>query len=390
MSILREEFNSIKIIHDGLTLSEALNKLVPHLTSEQACEALATANGISNKLLRSQVLITLAPCLPSEQINRVIDAIKTVDEQHFSLSVALSSLAPHLLPEQLDEALALAEIANAPDRSRAVTALAPYLAPDRRDEVLGHALAAAMESSAGPSAAALTTLAPFLAPEQREVALNDALVAARAISEDSIRISALASLIPLLTAQRKDEVLREAFVIGMNLVVTQPCSPSPLNDLARYLDTKQVSEALSLAKTIANDFGRSEVLVTLAPHLTPEQLTVALDAANEIGDEYGRSEAQAALVSCFTTERLGEAIEVAAAISNADLRGKALAALVDRLPAALKSTALLSLIDTVGSVKRSEALSLVRSGAGATFAVGGEEAILDLYNAIKDVSGWYP
>ena len=56
MSILREEFNSIKIIHDGLTLSEALNKLVPHLTSEQACEALATANGISNKLLRSQVL----------------------------------------------------------------------------------------------------------------------------------------------------------------------------------------------------------------------------------------------------------------------------------------------------------------------------------------------
>ena len=112
----------------------------------------------------------------------------------FSPSTVLAALAPHLAPEQRDEALrgalaAAKAISHEKLRGQALAALAAHLAPEQ----VGEALAAAKAIGDGNARGqALAALAAHLAPEQ----VGEALAAAKAIGDGNARAQALAALAP--------------------------------------------------------------------------------------------------------------------------------------------------------------------------------------------------
>jgi hypothetical protein len=261
------------------------------------------------------------------------------------------------------------------------------------------------------------------------VAFNKALASARAILDESLRLVALAKLIPHFALEERRAVLGEVLAcIKKGRPRDWACSHA-LGALASHLAPEQLDEALACAKTIC-DRDRSRTLVALAPHLTPERLDEALASAKVIGDEFTRSNTLAKLMAYIVPERrvaefaealasakaifdpkyrsraiaalaphlapeqshavFGEALACAKAIGDRNARLDVMVALIGCVPATLQVDALLALIDAVGQASRSTALSAAAAGTQATFELGGQGAVLELRRAINDVFRWYP
>jgi formylglycine-generating enzyme required for sulfatase activity len=91
-----------------------------------------------------RALVALAPHLSPEQAADALAAAKVIGDEGSRVE-ALVALAPHLSPEQARDALAAAEaIGHAGSRFQALRALAPHLSPELKDKTLAHALAAVM------------------------------------------------------------------------------------------------------------------------------------------------------------------------------------------------------------------------------------------------------
>lgn len=112
-------------------------------------------------------------------------------------------------------------------------------------------------------------------------------------------------------------------------------------------------------------------------------------AAKAIGDEEGRARTLATLALRLPPELIREAFAAAKAIGYEGWRAHTLKALLAHA-VANRYEILIDLIDTAAALPRDQALDAVSSSLTISAAVGGHEALTEIYRAIIDTARWYP
>ncbi|BBH40438.1 hypothetical protein myaer102_29960 [Microcystis viridis NIES-102] len=369
-ALLPEALEIARGIGDEYNRARALTGLAPHLP-EVLPEALEIARGIGDEDYRARALTGLAPHLP-EVLPEALEIARGIGDEDYRAS-ALTGLAPHL-PEVLPEALEIARgIGDEDYRASALTGLAPHL-----PEVLPEALEIARGiGDEDYRASALTGLAPHL-PE----VLPEALEIARGIGNEDYRARALTGLAPHLP-----EVLPEALEIARG-IGNEDYRARALTGLAPHLP-EVLPEALEIARGIGDEDYRASALTGLAPHL-PEVLPEALEIARGIGNEDYRASALTGLAPHLPESLLPEALEIARGIGNEDYRASALKALTATLtPANVDLSFWEKNLQALGTLTRSNFLETIPNLAPLILHFGGEVALREVYQGIREVSRWW-
>ena len=356
---LAQALDAAAAISDSDGCAEALTGLVPHLPASQRSDALAraldAAAAISNDSNRAQALTRLVPHLPASQrsdaLARALDAATKATRGLIPLTRALTSLIPHLGPDQIALALdAAAAISDSYRRAQVLIDLMPHLPPDQQDNTLARALhASAAISNESNRAKALAELAPYLSADQ----LARVLDLATAISDDYHRAQALTGMAPYLPPDQLTRALDAAAAISRDYHRAEA-----LTGMAPYLPPDQLTRTLDAAAAISDDSDRARALTGLIPYLPPDQqseaLAHALDAASAISDDYHRAQALTGLAPHLAAdprpEILARALDAATAISRADFRAEALTGLAPYLPPGQQSEALARALDAATAI----------------------------------------
>jgi hypothetical protein len=130
-------------------------------------------------------------------------------------------------------------------------------------------------------------------------------------------------------------------------------------------------------------------LTGLAPYLPENLLPEALATAREIGDESDRAKALTGLAP-YLPEILPEALATAREIGNESDRAKALQALTKVLTPANVNRALWeNTLHALGTLTRPSFLKTVPNLAPLILHFGGEVALREVYQGIREVSRWW-
>ena len=368
-----------KEIQSDYERADALSNLA-FILPELLPEALAAAREIQSKEYRAKALSSLASILP-ELLPEALAAVWEI-RYEFPFINALSRLAPILPPDLLPEALAAVwAIQNDTNRADALSGLAPFLPPD----LLPEALAATREiQSEYVRANALSSLAPFLPPDL----LPEALAATREIQSEYVRANALSSLAPFLPPDLLPEALAATREIQSEYVRTYA-----LSSLAPFLP-ELLPEALAAVWEIQfqDEYYLADALSSLAPILPPDLLPEALAAAREIQDDRGRALALNSLAPILPPDLLPEALAAAREIQSESDRTYALSSLADKLSQIQKTPLFDYWRDTLQILcvhTRPNLLNDINILTPVIFTLGGQQAVKDIANAIKDVSRWW-
>ncbi len=373
-SLLPEALEIARGIGDENSRAWALTGLAPHLP-EVLPEALEVARGIGNEYYRAEALIGLAPHLPESLLPEALEIARGIGSED-SRAWALIGLAPHLPESLLPEALEVARgIGSENYRAGALIGLAPHLPESLLPEALEIARGIGNEDS---RARALTGLAPHL-PE----VLPEALAVARGIGSENYRAGALIGLAPHLP----ESLLPEALAVARG-IWSKYNRAEALIGLAPHLP-EVLPEALEVARGIGNENSRAWALTWLAPHLPESLLPEALEIARGIGDEYSRAEALTRLAP-HLPEVLPEALEVARGIGNECYRANLLKALTATLtPANVDLSFWENALHALGTLTRPHFLETVPNLAPLILHFGGEVALREVYQGIREVSRWW-
>ncbi len=349
-------------------------RAVSHLPESLLPEALAIARGIRDESDRAYELTFLAPHLPVSLLPEALEIARGIGNEYYR-AWALTRLAPYL-PEVLPEALEIARgIRDESDRAYELTLLAPYL-PEVLPEALEIARGIGDEKDRGR---ALTRLAPHLPVSL----LPEALEIARGIGDEYPRAWALTELAPHLPVSLLPEALEIARGIG-----DEKDRAWALTELAPHLPVSLLPEALAIARGIGDESDRALALTGLAPHL-PEVLPEALEIARGIGYEYPRALALTGLAP-YLPEVLPEALEIARGIGDEYFRAKALKALTATLtPANVDLSFWQDVLQALGTLTRPKFLETIPNLVPLILHFGGEVALREVYQSIRDVSRWW-
>jgi hypothetical protein len=372
--VLPEALEAARGIGDEYYRAEALTELVSHLPESLLPEALAIARGIRDESDRAYELTFLAPHLPVSLLPEALEIARGIGNEYYR-AWALTRLAPYL-PEVLPEALEIARgIRDESDRAYELTLLAPYL-PEVLPEALEIARGIGDEKDRGR---ALTRLAPHLPVSL----LPEALEIARGIGDEYPRAWALTELAPHLPVSLLPEALEIARGIG-----DEKDRAWALTELAPHLPVSLLPEALAIARGIGDESDRALALTGLAPHL-PEVLPEALEIARGIGYEYPRALALTGLAP-YLPEVLPEALEIARGIGDEYFRAKALKALTATLtPANVDLSFWQDVLQALGTLTRPKFLETIPNLVPLILHFGGEVALREVYQSIRDVSRWW-
>jgi hypothetical protein len=130
-----------------------------------------------------------------------------------------------------------------------------------------------------------------------------------------------------------------------------------LTKLAPHLPESLLPEALEIARGIEDESNRTEALTGLAPYL-PEILPEALATAREIGNESNRAKALQALTKLLT-------------LANVDL------SLWEKT------------LHVLGTLTRHHFLETIPNLVPLILHFGGEVALREVHQAIREVSRWW-
>jgi hypothetical protein len=404
--ILPEAFAIARAIRDESRRAEALTGLAPHLPESLLYEALAVARAIRDESRRAEALTGLAPHLPESLLYEALAVARAIGDES-RRAEALTGLAPHLPESLLYEALAVARaIRDEYNRALALTGLAFYV-PTVLPEALAVDRAIWSESGRALRALALTGLAPHLpesllfealavarrigdakaltglAPHLPESLLPEALEVARGIENEYNRALALTGLAPHFP-----EVLPEALAVVRG-IGHEYNRAEALIGLAPHLPESLLSEALEIARGIRDEYNRARALTGLAPHLPESLLSEALEIARGIEDESRRAEALTRLAP-YLPEVLPEALEIARGIGSEYHRALALKALTATLtPANVDQFTWKKNLQALGTLTRPKFLETIPNLAPLILHFGGEVALREVHQGIRDVSRWW-
>ncbi|GCA88469.1 NB-ARC domain-containing protein [Microcystis aeruginosa] len=403
--VLPEALEAARAIGDEYYRASALTELVSHLP-EVLPEALAVARGIGDGYYRARALTGLARHLP-EVLSEALEIARGIGDES-ERGWALTELVSHLPVSLLPEALAIARgIRDESDRASALTELVSHL-----PEVLPEALEAARAiGDEDIRALALTELAPHLPvsllPEALEAArgirdeydraealtelvshlpvslLPEALEIARGIRDEYYRAWALTELVSHLP-----EVLPEALGVARG-IGDEDKRALALTDLAPHLPESLLPEALAVARGIRDEDNRARALTNLVPHL-PEVLPEALAVARGIGDGDSRALALTRLAPHLPESLLPEALAVARGIGSEYHRADVLKALTATLtPANVDLSFWQDVLQALGSLTRPKFLETIPNLVPLILHFGGEVALREVHQGIRDVSRWW-
>jgi hypothetical protein len=294
-------------------------------------EAYALAKSFSDPEKRGTALTAIALHLPSgprQQIFR--EAIKTaktvVDER--ARSTAVASLAPHLSPELLSEALIAAKfIGDEFKHAIALGALVPYHPLERKEQVQNQALGAARAVDSNfRRSIALMEIASHLSPERIILVSEEASAAVDAIVHEPLRTLARVALVPRLPIELRQHALGEALTIATTHANAQIRAVT-IAALAPHLPRAMIGKALAVAIKLQNLL-RSEVLEFLAPYVSFEVLKDP--AINDVVDDDFKS-AISRVTSASAVQLSPQEIEAVIKVEDSSLSFLALVALAQRL-----------------------------------------------------------
>lgn len=286
--VLAESLAAVRTIENEWCRAKALETLAPQLTGSLLTKALAVVYMVKNESLRAGILEALAPQLTGSRLVKILTMARSIVDEKYRARV-LIELFPRLTEDLLIEGLAATrEIENEKYRTEVLVVLAPQLTVSLLPEVL--VLARAIKNEWYRAKVFIA-----LAPQLKGPLLTKALAMTRAIKDEKHRVWALAALAPQLKGNTRKTVLIESLVI---------------------------------ARTIADEEDRAQILVMLIPHFTEPLLTEGLLVLRAIIDKRCLVWALAELARQFTgdsqVQTLVEALMTARAIEDKGDRLEAL------------------------------------------------------------------
>lgn len=339
-ALVAEGLNAALALSDPYLRAETLVALAPCLPADDQpgvmAQALAAANAVTNPTSRAAALAGVAVRLPANQqatvVAHALAAASTLTDPAAYAEI-LADLAPHLGPDQLDQALAAAVATTTPGAlALAIASLAPSLPPAQVTEALA---AASVISDPSERATAMTSLAPCLPPSERDSVLMQAMSAATSVTDDAARAEAVIGLAPHITGSMTGKALKSVIALP-----DARLRASALAALAPHVEADQRHQVLAAAVAISDEYARSEAIAGLAAHLRRDELRTALTAAIAVTDREARAIAIGGLAPYLPSEMLSQALSAAAAIADDSARAEALAALSPHLPPGQQDTAM--------------------------------------------------
>ncbi|WP_238999123.1 hypothetical protein [Microcystis aeruginosa] len=226
----------------------------------------------------------------------------------------------------------------------------------------------------------LRAISPYLTP----TLLPEALEIARGIGHEYNRAWALTGLAPHLPVS----LLPEALAVARG-IRDEDNRARALTGLAPHLPVSLLPEALAVARGIRDEDNRARALTGLAPHLPESLLPEALAVARGIRDEDNRARALTNLVP-HLPEVLPEALEAARGIGSEYLRAEVLKALTATLtPANVDLSFWQDVLQALGTLTRPNFLETIPNLAPLILHFGGEVALREVYQSIREVSRWW-
>ncbi|BAY10151.1 NB-ARC domain-containing protein [Calothrix sp. NIES-2098] len=152
------------------------------------------------------------------------------------------------------------------------------------------------------------------------------------------KVTAIAELVNYLPPNLEKLALSEALTAARS-IQDEYYRADALSALAANLPPELLAEALTAARSIQDEYYRACALSALAANL-PEVLPEALTATRSIQDEYYRADALSVLAANLPPELLAEALTAARLVQDEYYRASALSALAANLPPELLAEAL--------------------------------------------------
>ncbi len=163
-----------------------------------------------------------------------------------------------------------------------------------------------------------------------------------------------------------------------------------MTDLAPHLPESLLPEALAVARGIRDEDNRALALTNLAPHLPVSLLPEALEIARGIGDKFNRARALTRLAPHLPEYLLPGALEIARGIGSESNRADVLKALTATLtPANVDLSFWQDILHALGTLTRRKFLETIPNLVPLILHFGGEVALREVYQSIRDVSRWW-
>ncbi|MDG6105694.1 hypothetical protein Daura_12895 [Dactylosporangium aurantiacum] len=291
--------------------------------------ALDAATAVDGRRERTAALLDLVPHLPPDRLHRCLDAV--LDDLAADPETAdLARLAPYLADRHWPAVMAVAA-AGGRERGQLLWSFVPHLPPDQVEPALAVASGGPPGSTAIPVRVALARRLPA---ERRGALLRKMLAdSAVVVGDAGARARVLVALVPHLRTDRLGDVLRAATAFGDAAHRAQV-----LVALAPHLPVA-AAPALDAAVAVEHPGTRTGLLTRLAPALPLDLLRRATGAVLGVEHAHLRVPALGALLPYLPAgDRaavLGPAVESLADIRVMNDHAAALAGLVPYLPADL-------------------------------------------------------
>lgn len=376
-SLVRDLWNITRSFPNPITRARILLKTAPLIktgydepaVSSALMEVIALAQSINNSEARIRSLVALAPHLPLSMcirlVTRVLDDVDTINNDTLRCNVISAMIEP--LPDEVEErALISAEGINAaPERARALTALAKNLPQHLQPRLRARTLEAiAGINNEDERAEALIAFAPNLetaaGKEEFPMLLAKALAIAVAMTRRHNRAKVLVALAPHLTLDLQGEALA-----AVHSLSSERDRAMLLAELAPTLPPEMLVASLAVAHTMREQDARVHALTILA-HYVPsnarsQTLLDALAAASNLPHHYERVTALIALLDILPPQLQEQAytnaLETTRLIENENARARALSLLGQYLPEGLLERALEAAYKLRDSQQRLSALN---------------------------------
>jgi hypothetical protein len=369
--------------------ARAFDALAPYLKDHLLQEALAeilTLLRDERVDVQVEVLGVLAPHLKGSLLEEALKIAWQIKIEHtFSMPNPILKYPPLQESPEIPREIGVVHMSSDPmqeksrgsvssySRVKAFAVFLPYLrSEEEREVVLNEALEAARQSPMYDRkygiwrAELLAMLVPYFPKPKQQTVLAEALEAMPVIKTSSDRLAVLLPLVPFLT----DDMDREAVLLEA-LSEARKCwtrtglpttLPPPFNHAPKK-------------------FGYKWVLVELAPHLPKELVGEALDIAQQIGDKQVQAETQAVLLA-----RLKGFPD-----ADTDVDEPAIVLEIEdeweRLCEALEAIKAKVFEDLCS---RQDLLSGLATLVPVVHELGHEEAMVEIFHAIKDIERWWP
>jgi hypothetical protein len=376
------------------TRARLLAALAPSLEPAQLLQAFSIARAIDDDGPRSHALAALARFIPQDKISSYLETTRGMIDQG-ARSRTLVALAPRLDSQLLSVALEIAEnISEAEPRCRALLALVAGLECERQQAVVASEWknVATIEDVA-MRARSLAALAPHLCSDRIESVVGDILRLSGALDGHNARSPVLANIAALLSPEQFAQALRATITIE-----NEGMRSRAIEAIARHLLPSQLPEAFAAGLSINDAAAKVRVIVALVQSLEvserEQHVAQALLVANSIENGADRAIALAALVPHLVGgERLWaqkEVLKLAREQGDAVHRSRVLIAALQGQWDDTRNELASFAVENSAQMPRHRAFVILANSVPLIAELGGAAAIVNLFDAISDVTSWYP